>query len=94
MTTRTSMGETPFSLIFGVEVVVLVEIGFPSPRVEHLDVDSNNESLRLNLDMLEESRETTYFRVAKYKSCIVQYYNSKVKHRAFKADDLILKKVM
>ncbi|XP_022155124.1 uncharacterized protein K02A2.6-like [Momordica charantia] len=63
----TLTGETPFSLSFGSEAVVLVEIGLPSPRVEQFSLLDNNASVKLNLDLLEEHRETTRLRMAKYK---------------------------
>ena len=49
--------ETPFALAFGTEVVALVEVGLKSPRVEFASAEHNEESLRLNLDLLEEKRE-------------------------------------
>ena len=46
--------ETLFALAFGTEVVALVEVGLKSPRVEFANPEHNEESLRLNLDLLEE----------------------------------------
>ena len=54
-TTRESATqETPFALAFGTEAVALVEAGLESPRVKFAKVGHNEESLRLNLDLLEE----------------------------------------
>lgn len=64
----TLKGEALFSLAFGFEVVVAFELSIPSPRVENFDAESNDESLRLNLDILDEFRESTRLRVASYKN--------------------------
>ena len=49
--------ETPFALAFGTEVVAPVEVGLKSPRIEFANTEDNEESLHLNLDLLEEKRE-------------------------------------
>ena len=36
-TTRTPTGETPFNLTYGIEVVILVEVGLTSLRREFFD---------------------------------------------------------
>ena len=57
-TTRKSVTrDTLFALAFGTEVVAPVEVGLKSPRVEFANAEHNEESLRLNLDLLEEKRE-------------------------------------
>ena len=56
-TTRESATqETPFALAFGSKAVAPVEAGLESPRVEFAKVKHNEESLHLNLDLLEEKR--------------------------------------
>ena len=52
-TTRTSTGETPFSLAYGIEAVIPVKCGIPSARYMWLDEDSNRELLNHNLDEIE-----------------------------------------
>ena len=42
MTTRTPTGETPFRLAYGIEAVILVEIGLTTWRTSHHDEDSND----------------------------------------------------
>ena len=54
---KSTTRETPFALAFGTEAVAPVEIGLKSPRVEFASAEHNEESLRLNLDLLEEKRE-------------------------------------
>ncbi|GJY10838.1 reverse transcriptase domain-containing protein [Tanacetum coccineum] len=50
-------GDTPFSLTYGTETVILAEIGMPTYRTMAVDAVHNDEELRLNLDLLEEKRE-------------------------------------
>ena len=53
-TTRTPTGETPFSLSYGYEAMVPVEIGMSSLRRENYDPDQNNLLQRCELNFLEE----------------------------------------
>ena len=66
--TKTSNGETPFSLTYGSEAVNPAEIGLPSTRVLLGNSTNNDAELRLNLDLLEERREQAAIREAKYKT--------------------------
>ena len=56
-TCKSATRETPFTLAFGTEAVALVEVGLESPRVKLTIAERNEETLRLNLDLLEEKRE-------------------------------------
>ena len=44
-TTRTSTGETPFSLAYGAEAMIPVEVGMPSYRRAYFDPRHNDENL-------------------------------------------------
>ncbi|GJU60712.1 reverse transcriptase domain-containing protein [Tanacetum coccineum] len=54
---KSSNGETPFSLTYGTEVVILVEIGMPTLRTVEVNMIKNDEALEINLNLLEERRE-------------------------------------
>nr|GEZ01668.1 reverse transcriptase domain-containing protein [Tanacetum cinerariifolium] len=45
--------ETPFSLTYGTEVVIPVEIGMLTLRTTKVDMIKNDEALKINLDLLE-----------------------------------------
>ncbi|XP_075077219.1 uncharacterized protein LOC142163961 [Nicotiana tabacum] len=92
-TTKTSTGETPFSLVYGAETLIPVEIGEPSTRYTHATEAANEEELRVNLDLIEERREATLIRMAAQNYMIERYYNSKANLRYFKIRDFVLKKV-
>ncbi|GKA38002.1 reverse transcriptase domain-containing protein [Tanacetum coccineum] len=53
---KTNNGETPFSITYGTEAVILVEIGMPTHRTTNLNEKTNDQELRLNLDLLKERR--------------------------------------
>ncbi len=91
-TFRIPTGETPFNLTYGTEAVIPLEIGLPSPRVEHYDASSSSSQLRNNLDLIEETREAARVRMAKYQQRTAQYYNAKVKVKTFKVGDLVLRR--
>ena len=56
-TPRRSIGETPFSVTYGVEAVIPLEIGFPTLRTSSFNPSDNNGLLEKSLDFIEERRE-------------------------------------
>ena len=63
-TTRTSTGESPFSLGYGTKVIIPVECGIPSTRYMWLDEDSNRELLNPNLDAIDELHDKAHLHTA------------------------------
>ncbi|KAL5575798.1 hypothetical protein UlMin_017497 [Ulmus minor] len=80
---RATTGETPFSLAYGVEAVIPIEISLPTFRVDNFVEESNDVLLALATDLLEEKREISQVRAAALQQTIARYYNSKVKLRRF-----------
>ena len=60
-TAKTSTGETPFSLAYGIEAVIPVECDIPSGRYMWLDKDSNRDLLNHSLDAIGELRDKATF---------------------------------
>ena len=52
-----STGETPFSLTYGAEVVIPVEVNLCSAQVARFNLAQNNELMVERLNWLEEYRE-------------------------------------
>ncbi|KAI3458805.1 hypothetical protein Pfo_015468 [Paulownia fortunei] len=69
-TPRTIIGETPFSLVYGVETVIPAEIEMKTHRIQSYDEKENNELMREALDWIDEKREKAYLRMEAYKSRI------------------------
>ena len=90
---RTPTGETPFNLTYGIEAVILVEVGLTSLRREFFDEQSNNDQLKQNLDFLDEVIDQVAQRIAKYQQKIAEHYNRRVKLKKFNIGDLVLRKV-
>ncbi|GKA64427.1 reverse transcriptase domain-containing protein [Tanacetum coccineum] len=86
---KSSNGDTPFSLMYGTEVVIPAEIGMPTIRTVEVDLVQNIEALEINLDLLEEIREEAAIREAKSKAKMEKYYNAKVRNTSFKPGDLV-----
>ncbi|KAK2997608.1 hypothetical protein RJ639_026556 [Escallonia herrerae] len=90
-TTCTATGETPFSLAFGTEALIPLEIGLPSVRLITYNPNTNDDSLRSNLDLLEEKRDQAAIRLAAYQHRVAKFFDKRVQPRAFRVGDLILR---
>ncbi|GJR63763.1 reverse transcriptase domain-containing protein [Tanacetum coccineum] len=90
---KTSNGETPYSLTFRSEAVIPIEIGMPTHQTMMIkEGEGNEEEMRLNLDMLQERRETAAIREAIYKMKIKHYYNKIVRPVSFKVGEYVYRK--
>ena len=67
MTSRTSTGETLFSLAYRVKTMIPVEVGIPSLWRETYNPEENHALMCYELDLLEEKRDLATFRTALYK---------------------------
>ena len=56
-TPRRSTRETPFSMFYGAEAVIPLEIGFPTLRTNSFTLSSNDGILEKSLDLIKEHRE-------------------------------------
>ncbi|KAL0416876.1 UNVERIFIED_CONTAM: hypothetical protein Slati_3519500 [Sesamum latifolium] len=92
-TPRGSIGETPFSLVYGTEAIIPAELGMPSHRVMNFYEECNENLLRENLDLIEELRKKAFLRIQRYKNIMINSYNKRVKSRSFQVGDLVLRRV-
>ena len=83
--------ETPFSLVYGCDAMIPVEIQESWPRFQNFVAADSNEERRLNLDLLDEVREEVRVQVEAVKRRIERRYNSKVMPRQFRGGDLMRK---
>ena len=58
--------KTPFSMSYGAEVVIPIEIGFPTLRTQSFNPSNNDELLGRSLDLIEERRESAMVQLAYY----------------------------
>ena len=61
-----SIRETPFSMIYGAEVVIPLETGFPTLRTSSFTLRSNDGLLEKSLDLFKERRENVMVQLAYY----------------------------
>ena len=92
-TSRTATGETPFSMTYGTEAVLPVEVGEPSFRTTQFNPEVNDQGLALNLDLIEIKRDEAAIRVRANQAAAARSYNPRVRVRRFETGDLVLKKV-
>jgi len=57
ITPRRSTRETPFSMTYGAEAMIPLEIGFPALRTSLFAPGNNDNLLEKSLDLVEEQRE-------------------------------------
>ena len=83
----------PFSLVYGSEAVVTIEISVPNTRSQFAVEELNNEVLNFELDTIDEKCEAVAVRITHYKQQAAIYYNKNVYMRTFQIGDWVLRKV-
>ncbi|XP_074327611.1 uncharacterized protein LOC141665525 [Apium graveolens] len=74
--------------------MVPVEVGLGSLRRDRYAEEDTEVSQRLQLDLLEETRENSQLKLTTYQQLAARYYNKKVKGQLLKVGDLVLRKVI
>lgn len=88
---RTSTQATPFSLIYGTEAVVPVEIDVLSARLALASKVLDPERRAYDVEVLEERRQKAEKKRQTYQDQISRAYNKRVKPRTLRVGDLVLK---
>ena len=65
-TLRRSIGETPFSMTYGIEAVIPLETRFLTLRTSSFTPSNNDGLLGKSLDLIEERRENAMVQLANY----------------------------
>jgi len=84
--------ETPFSLVYGSDAMIPVEIHERSPRFLGFVAEESNEERKVNLDLIDKAREEARIKAEAVKRRVERQYNSKVKPRQFQVGDLVMRK--
>ncbi|KAG7556987.1 Integrase catalytic core [Arabidopsis suecica] len=94
-TPRRATGETPFSLVYGMEAVVPAELNVPGLRRSEapLNEELNSKLLEDVLDTVDERRDQSLIRLQNYQQLTARYYNSKLKNRPLNVGDFVLRRV-
>nr|KYP55029.1 hypothetical protein KK1_001233 [Cajanus cajan] len=94
---RTSTGATPFSLVYGMEAVLPVEVEIPSLRLlmEAKLPEAEWVHTRFDqLNLIEEKRLGAICHGQTYQRRIKRAFDKKVQPRLFEEEDLVLKKLL
>ena len=81
-----------FAFTYGMEAIIPIEIEVPTLRIEILE-KANAEAITKDLDMINELREAGTVPIASYQQRLTNLYIMHVKPCAFRAEDLVLRKV-
>ncbi|XP_057545948.1 uncharacterized protein LOC130824941 [Amaranthus tricolor] len=92
-TVKEATRHTPFSLLYGSEAVLPVEIGIPSTRVTYYSHDENEQRKRENLDLLPETQGNALLRSMAQKQKMIRSFNRLVKTKHIHVGDYVLRKV-
>jgi transposase InsO family protein len=94
---RTSTGATPYSLVYGTEAVLPVEVEIPSFRILSETQLAESDWVRKRLDQLnliDERRLTALCHGQCYQQRMARAFNKTTRPRYFKEGDLVLRKVL
>ena len=96
-TVRTSTGATPFSLVYGMDAVLPVEVEIPSLRIlmeTKLEEAEWVQSRYEQLNLIEERRLTALCHGKMYQRRMIRAHDKKVRPRQFYEGELVLKKIL
>ena len=65
-TPRKATIEMPYSLAFGLEVLIPLEVSLPTIRIEAYDASHNEKVLARDLNLADERRENELIRMVDY----------------------------
>ncbi|XP_021733281.1 uncharacterized protein LOC110700092 [Chenopodium quinoa] len=92
-TAKSSIGETPFFLVYGAEEVLPIEMYEPTLTVMLYDEAVNWEAMKTALDFLPEVRGNAALRREIYRLRMTREYNRRVSKRPLEMGDLVLRKM-
>ncbi|CAN1229240.1 Transposon Tf2-6 polyprotein [Linum perenne] len=90
---KTATDETPYTLVYGTEAVLPVEVNLPSLRIQHFDQGGNDAGLHHNLDIIEERREDAAIRLVAEKEQLARRYNAHLRPHHLEEGDWVVRKV-
>jgi len=91
-TPRRSTGETPFSLTYGTEAIIPLEVSFPTLKTTQVEAGNNDEALEEALDFTQERREAALIHLAQYQQTLANSRLKQVSPREFQVGDMVLRK--
>ena len=96
ITERVSTRAAPFSLTYGMEVVLPIELEIPSMRVimeNRVNEVDWVEARYAELALLDEKRLKATYHQQGYQKMVARTFNQRVKPRGIRVEDLVLKEI-
>ena len=84
--------ETPFSLVYGTDAMIPIEIMENTGRVRLFNEEISEVGLRANLDVIDEVRDLAQISNEAMKRRLERSYKTKVVPQKFQEQDLVLRK--
>ena len=91
---RVTTEETLFSLAYGIETIIPVNVCKATLRTKGVEWDKNVAQLRLVQDHSKERRRQAMIQITTYQQQIKASHHKKVKPQEFQIGDLVLKHVI
>ena len=91
---RTSTRETPYSLVYGIEAVLHIEVQIPSLRIMKdagLNKDDWIQTRLDHLNLIDEKRLTAICHGQTYQKRMIKAFNKKFRRQEYQVGDLVTK---
>ena len=92
-TPNRATGQTPFSLVYGAEAVLPIELIYGPPRVLAYDELEQEQLHQDDAMLLEEDHLGAVVPAARYQQALHRYHSRKVHARSFEEGDLVFRRV-
>jgi hypothetical protein len=86
-------GQSPYFMVYGSEAILPADVVWNSLAVEHYDEGVSEDSIRVDIDSLEEARCAALGQSARYLKGIRRYHDCNVKECSFNVGDLVLRRI-
>ena len=94
---RTSTGATPYSLVYGMEAVLPIEVLIPSLRIMKDASLSEDDWIQTRLDQLNLINDKRFIVVCHgqmYQKRMIKAFNKKVRRQVYQVGDLVIKRII
>ena len=80
-------------MVYGSEAILPTDLDYRAPRVNAYNEQGNEASLEDAMDLLDEARDVTLLRSAKYQQALRQYHSRCGRGHTFGVGDLVLYRI-
>ena len=92
-TSQSIIKETPFSLVYGSDAMIPVEIQESLPQFQNFVIKESNQGRKVNLDLLDKMHEQDRINSEALKRRMEVKQKTNLKPRQFRVIDLVMRKV-